>query len=635
MEKTESKKQSKFYEELVNEVKEDFLRRREERRPIEQQWKLNINYVMGNQYCEIDAKGEIVEDEKDYYWQNRNVYNHIAPIVDTRMAKLARVRPVMSVRAAGDEDADLKTAKTATDILNSTYNRLDMDGIITSVTAWSEVTGTGFYKILWDNDAGKKLGEDEKGNPLYEGDVKVICVSPFEIFPDSLFREDIDDCKSIIHAKAMHVNDVYEKYGKVVKGGDVDVFTLSEAKTGMSANAGGRTKLISGVAHDNVLVIERYEKPSKNHPHGRVITIAGDTLLYMGELPYINGIEGRRTFPFAKQISVPQVGSFFGVSIVDRIIPLQRTYNAVKNRKNEFLNRLSMGVMAVEDGSVDTDELSEDGISPGKIIVYRQGASAPQMMNGSALPADLGYEEDRLSSEFISVSGVSEVSRTSQLSSNITSGIALQLLIEQDDTRVSTTGDYIRRAVKQVAKHIIRLFKQFAKEKRIMRIVGENKKVELFYFKGSDISSDDVVFDTENDLSYTPAQKKSAVYDLISTGLLTGEDGKMDSRTKAKVLEILGFGSIDNTQDITNLHINRADSENLNLLKEDVDREEYDDDEVHIAEHTRFILSGDMNKYEDNVRIKERFSRHIAQHKRAKEEQNIAALAKLTANDVK
>ena len=63
MEKTNNKKQSKFYEDLVNEVKQDFLRRREERRPIEQQWKLNINYVMGNQYCEIDPKGEIVESE--------------------------------------------------------------------------------------------------------------------------------------------------------------------------------------------------------------------------------------------------------------------------------------------------------------------------------------------------------------------------------------------------------------------------------------------------------------------------------------------------------------------------------------------------------------------------------------------
>ena len=43
--------------------------------------------------------------------------------------------------------------------------------------------------------------------------------------------------------------------------------------------------------------------------------------------------------------------------MVERAIPVQRAYNAVKNRKHEFLNRIAMGVLTVEDGSVDTDNL--------------------------------------------------------------------------------------------------------------------------------------------------------------------------------------------------------------------------------------------------------------------------------------
>ena len=70
-----------------------------------------MNYLMGNQYCEIASDGDVREEEEDYYWQRRNVYNHIAPIVETRIAKLSRVRPVMSVRAAGSEEADIKTAR--------------------------------------------------------------------------------------------------------------------------------------------------------------------------------------------------------------------------------------------------------------------------------------------------------------------------------------------------------------------------------------------------------------------------------------------------------------------------------------------------------------------------------------------
>lgn len=63
--------------------------------------------------------------------------------------------------------------------------------------------------------------------------------------------------------------------------------------------------------------------------------------------------------------------------LVSRLIPLQRAYNAIKNRELEYINRISMGVLCVEDGSADIDELREDGVSGGKVIVYRQGANPP------------------------------------------------------------------------------------------------------------------------------------------------------------------------------------------------------------------------------------------------------------------
>ena len=59
------------------------------------------------------------------------------------------------------------------------------------------------------------------------------------------------------------------------------------------------------------------------------------------------------------------------------LIPCQRSYNALKSRYAEYINRLSTGVIVVEDGSVDIDELAEDGFTSGKVIVYRQGSVPP------------------------------------------------------------------------------------------------------------------------------------------------------------------------------------------------------------------------------------------------------------------
>lgn len=63
--------------------------------------------------------------------------------------------------------------------------------------------------------------------------------------------------------------------------------------------------------------------------------------------------------------------------LVDMLIPCQRSYNALKGRYAEYINRLSTGVIVVEDGSADIDKLAEGGFTFGKVIVYRQGSVPP------------------------------------------------------------------------------------------------------------------------------------------------------------------------------------------------------------------------------------------------------------------
>lgn len=598
---TTRKKKENFRDEVLSDLFADFYSRQDERRKLEKQWELDLEFLAGNQYCEISPRGEVEEEEKYYYWQNRGAFNHIAPIIDSRVAKLTKMKPIMSVKAAGAEESDVKNAKLATALVNSSYQRLSLGDVISKTTGWSESCGTGFYFIGWNPDAGKLLGEVD-GKKVFEGDVVVESVSPFEIYPDSLCYENIESCESIIRARAMKTADVERLYGITVAGEDVKVFGVDKAATGKS------------IVHDSVLVLEKYERPTADFPDGRLIVACEKTILYMGELPYVNGVEGRRGFPFVKQNSIDKAGCFFGMSMVERLIPVQKAYNAVKNRKQEFLNRLTMGVVAVEDGSVDTDELAEEGLSPGKIIVYRQGANPPALMGTGTMPTDLNREEDRLLNEFILLSGVSEFSRSTDVAAG-TSGVALQLLIEQEDARLNAVTENVRSAIRETAKHMIRLFKQFATSTRLLRTAGEQGKVELYYFNSSDLGSDDVVFDTESELSYTPAQKKSAVYELIDAGLLTDDTGKLSERTKAKLLEILGFGSIDNTLDIESLHINKADEENLSGFKKPNGVDEYDDHELHIAEHTRFLLSAESEGVRKNPETKKNALEHLRAHK--------------------
>ncbi len=46
-----------FAEDVVADVKKDFAARQKARRPYELNWQLNMNFVMGNQYCQVTPRG--------------------------------------------------------------------------------------------------------------------------------------------------------------------------------------------------------------------------------------------------------------------------------------------------------------------------------------------------------------------------------------------------------------------------------------------------------------------------------------------------------------------------------------------------------------------------------------------------
>ena len=605
---------------VVKETLVDFENRVRERKSFENQWQLNMNFYMGNQFCDVGFGGFVRELDKQYFWQEREVFNHIAPIIDRRLSKLSKIKPRMFVCPATNDEQDIYTAKVGKKILDSVSNKMNLSAKINQATKWSEVCGTSFYKISWNSNLGQVIALEEDGRKIKTGDVEISVCSPFEIYPDSATHEDLDDCQSLIHAKAYSVQQIKQMYGVDVEGKDIDVYSLDgNFKTLGGLGIGGlSTKLIETKRKNSAIVIEKYVRSNEQFPEGRLIIIAGDQLVFDGELPYANGIDGKREFPFVRQICNEEVGNFWGVSMINRLIPIQRAYNAVKNRKQEYLNRLTMGVLAVEDGSVDIDNLEEEGLAPGKILVYRQGSNAPSFLGGEQVPSDFEKEEDRLLQEFNDLSGTSEIGGLDYVSSSL-SGVALEILMDENESRLIFTTDSIKSAIKTIAKHALRLYKQFASVPRLVRIVGENGGLDLFYFKGNDISSDDVQFDTDNDNNYTMSQRRDMIFDLLDKGLLQDENGKISNSVRAKIMENIGFGVWENAVDISALQIKNADIENKKLLDgEEVDVKAIDDDALHLNQHIAFMLK-DLYAGEFDKKIEEKFLKHIQNHKERQE----------------
>ena len=605
--------------EIAAEVTSDFNRRREARRSIENCWLLNLNFYNGNQYCDVSPEGLESEDAQ-FYWQSRRVFNHIAPTVDARIAKLENMKPELTVRAFSDEEGDVKAAKLATGILRYVQDRVALNAVSSRVTTWAELCGSAFFKVDWNSAGGRQVAMDAEGKPIYEGEVQLSAVSPFEVFPDRLDAEDFDEIYSVIHARAVPVSYIAERFGVAIGGRTISgQYGYSEPSSHRPPNQTFGINFTE--IRDAEILIERYTKPSPENPNGKLEIVAGGQLLYAGDLPFINGERNERGFPFVKQDSMHLPGAFFGGSVIDRMIPVQRAYNAVRNRKHEFLNRLSMGVLMVEDGSVDADELAEDGLLPGKVILYRQGSKTPEMLDCGTIPPEFKDEEEWLEREFSLVSGVSDLFQNST-PVRVTSASGLQLLLSQDETRMAGTVLSIERAIKEVARQILRLYRQFAGTARLMTLTGDDKKVQLYYFNASNLEVNDLQFETKE--TNSPEKKKETLLRLYEAGLLTDEKGNLTAENKHRILEAFGFGSYENVRDISSLHIAKAGEENVEMKGGEIAPEEYDDHTLHIQEHTRFLLGAEFKRSKNKEEWKARLLAHMREH-RAMSKMDMAA----------
>lgn len=620
-----------YDEELVGHVEKEFKRRQDERRPFELQWRLNLAFLDGNQYLDINTASMALEEMPVLYdWQEREVFNHIAPNIETRISKLKRVRSVLKVRPGTDDQADLHSAKVSTHILRNNYNDQRIRDKQVEELSWMETCGTVLRKHPWNPKLGRLVGKQQQGNPdetgqvpevdVREGEGETIVVPPQEFYPDSCYRNGLEECKSIIHAKAYHIDDILDIWGVEVAEEKAEVEQLQRNMTGLGGLGYGQGGFLFHTIklEKHAIVKEYWELPTKKYPEGRLIIVAGGKLLSAGPIPYLVGEDGAPGYPFAMLICLKRPGIFWGKTVLERLIPVQRRYNALKNRKAEYLNRCAIGQWLVEREAIeDMDAFERDAGFPGQVHIYEAGHKPPEMVQNPTLPSTFEEEERSLLSLFSILSGVSEISRESAVPSGVKSGIAIDLLREQDDTRLSNTADNIERFNIQSGKIQLRLAKQFVTFPRTLHAIGKNNVAEVMDWTGSDIRSEDIIIDNMGALAESPAQKRQMVFDLLESGLLNDpETGQINTEMRSKVFEMIEMGEWESADDMSQLHLAKAERENRSLAQgQFVEPVDYDDHIVHISRHNAFRLTVDYAELVAQYPVVEQiFNEHVKMH---------------------
>lgn len=615
---------------LVSFVDEEFDRRRKERMPFELQWRLNVAFIEGNQFVDINPVGQMLKEvPRLYFWQEREPFNQIAPILETRIARMSRMRPILKARPGTNSMKSMRSSKISTHLLRNFYYEEEMQHKMGEVYAWMEAMGSVFLKNIWNPDKGELIGlaqavrreEDQEyfEEEIREGDLETVIVPAVEIYPDSCYRNSMAAVSSLIHAKAFHVDDIEDAWDIKVQPEDTAAMKLQQAQVG-SGGLGygvGGFNYTSAKLKDHAVVKEYWQVPSKKHPRGRLIIVANKKLLYQGPLPYPVEKDGKLGIPFTKADCIERNGVFFGKTVVERLIPVQRRYNALRNRKAEYLNRCAIGQYWVEEDSTDLDTLENNIGSPGFIGLYERGSQRPEPVMNPPLPAAFETEEHGLLQEFNTLSGVSDLARQSKAPPGVKSGVALSIALEQDDTRLSKTAENVEVFLVQNARMWLRMYKAFTNGVRTLRTVGEDNLVEVMDWTGADITSDDVIVEAFSAMAESPAQRRQMVFDLLATGLFHDpETGIIEKDMRSKIFDMIEMGSWETADSTEQLHVARAERENMEMTDGNIaEVRPYDEHMLHLHSHNKYRVTAEYEELmRANPQIEEVFRNHTDQH---------------------
>jgi uncharacterized protein YaaQ len=548
---------------------------------------------------------------------------------------------MMKVKPATNELDDYAKAETSTSVLQHTQRVTDFESKKNTMINWNELTGNCFWLSWWDKDKGEKyaveqlLEVDENGvqknkeTAYYQGDLDYGLITPYEIYPESIFKQTVEAQRSIILEQVKTVDDIYDLYGVKVEGSNIETFELTPLASGGGFGYENTTVTIGHRTIDNAeKVITYFERPSKHKPNGQMIIIIGDKeLVYYGDLPYSR-------IPIIQSVCIEVAGQFFGKSAIERLIPIQRAYNGCVNRIHEYIKRIAIGSYIVEEGSIDIEEYEAEGQAPGKLVIYKNGTNAPVPTQIGQLPNEIMVERQNLKQDMEYAAGVSQLMVYGSTPSGVTSGTAISNLMEIDNTRLSLTGDNIRNSVRKLAILWLEIYKKYATTHRIVNYVGGNNIGKAIVWSHEDINSYDVDYVTENELLMSEEKQKENFFNSYNMGLFTDADGRIPTRIKIKAKEFMKVGNFTDIMGIDELQIQAAQRENVFFENGVIPKvSDFDEHEIHIEEHLRYVLQMDFQILKKRKpEYAQALENHLRQHKEIiKQEEQQLMMAQMRA----
>lgn len=555
-------------QEIAAWVNQQYAHCKAARSSAENQWYINLAFTNGKHYVtpvSVPGQGFRLQATKSPPWRVRMTINKCRVAVRTEHAKLIQNRPIPTVIPSTGENEDFAAANVGEQLLKARFGTMDFDAVYRSWAWWGVVCGTSFLKQYWDGSAidyetsnvedvkgmdGKSTITAQDGSPVrvdrvVKGKIQIERVTPFHIFVPDLTCETLEGQPYVMHVMTRSPLYVRNNFGFVPTCDAKASTTILESAFMTSSN--GEAVL------DSVLVKEVWIKPNahKDFPEGGLVTVINDRVVqYVTKWPW-----PFPEYPFYKFNGI-NTGGFYGDSTLVDLIPLNKEYNRTKSQMLEIKNTMGKPHLLYQQGSLNPRMISSE---PGQAIPYKMGFEKPEVLPGVEVPATMGIELDRLTSEFDDISGQHEITR-GNTPPQVTSGTAIAFLQEQDDSKLKDQTSSIEHAIEVLGRHYLKLVSKYWTEPRVVKIVGRDSAFEAKAWKGADLRGNtDTKTQSGSALPFSKAARTAMISEFMANGWIEPASG----------MEVLEMGSLQRLVDEALIDKKQAQRENLKLLKMD------------------------------------------------------------------
>lgn len=504
-------------------------------------WMTNIAYLLGfdsvyydpqlKQFRPIDRSPQSIK-------RNRIHSNLLLPGVQNRLARMLKSPPKYDVRPNSLDEEDKDAARLGIEAIGMIWDKQHVNRKRIDLGMWKQQCGHSYLKVCWDDELGDPLvdpgSEEVLGN---EGDIRIDVVSPFEVFTDPLAKT-VDDAQWIAQAKVRKLDYFrthYPERGAAVK--EEGAWLLSaqyEMRLNTLNSIGPASSGTMEQMKNSAIEISYYEKKSKLHRKGRHIVCANGILLKNDDLPV-------GMIPLVKFDDVVVAGKYFSESLITHARPLQDQYNRTLLKRAQWVNKLLAGKYIAARGHGLMQEAMND--QSGEVTEYDPVPNAPEphAMQLPVIPAYAYQETKEIKQEIYDLLGLSEVSR-GQLPSASIPAMGLQILLEQDETRLSVETEQDEHSYATVGQLILKFIDEYYVTDRKLKTKGKNLEYMVKTINGVMLKKNfDVTVIRGSTIPNVKVMQRQEIMNAYTTGLL---GNPQDPAVKENVLGKMEFGEI-------------------------------------------------------------------------------------------